>query len=332
MDSDTSLEVDPAHTVDSAEADLDHESTYGSGSESGSLYSVARYHVFENGRRYHGYREGTYFLPNDQEEQDRMDLHHHVFLLSLRGELGLAPVQNPQRVLDLGCGTGIWAIDYADTHPSAEVIGTDLSPIQPIWVPPNCTFVVDDIESPWLWAANSFDYIHMRSLPGFIKDWPTLLSRIYRALRPGGIVELQDKYDFFHSDDNTLPASSSLPRWVDLWAQAAALAGRPWLEIVEHFDTLLAGAGFEGVEKRVLKVPVGPWPKEPRAKELGMFMQRHEYDGAESICVGPFTKVLGWDMKRVKKLVAEVRRDLVDPRVHCSIKFMACYGRKPLDA
>lgn len=34
-------------------------------------------------------------------------------------------------MLDLGTGTGIWAIDFADEYPSANVIGTDLSPIQP---------------------------------------------------------------------------------------------------------------------------------------------------------------------------------------------------------
>lgn len=33
-------------------------------------------------------------------------------------------------VIDIGTGTGIWAIDFADEHPESEVIGTDLSPIQ----------------------------------------------------------------------------------------------------------------------------------------------------------------------------------------------------------
>lgn len=27
--------------------------------------------------------------------------------------------------------------DFADTYPNCEVIGTDISPIQPGWVPPN---------------------------------------------------------------------------------------------------------------------------------------------------------------------------------------------------
>jgi ribosomal protein L11 methylase PrmA len=32
----------------------------------------------------------------------------------LKGELHVAPVKSPRRVLDLGTGTGIWAIDFAE--------------------------------------------------------------------------------------------------------------------------------------------------------------------------------------------------------------------------
>ena len=47
-------------------------------------------------------------------------------LLITNGALYKAPIENPQRVLDLGTGTGIWAIDFASDHPESEVIGLDL--------------------------------------------------------------------------------------------------------------------------------------------------------------------------------------------------------------
>ena len=44
-----------------------------------------------------------------------MDLAHHIYGLLFKGELHLAPIsKNPQRVLDLGTGTGIWAMDFAE--------------------------------------------------------------------------------------------------------------------------------------------------------------------------------------------------------------------------
>jgi 16S rRNA G527 N7-methylase RsmG len=45
--------------------------------------------------------------PNDENEQARMDLVHHIYLMLTGGKLHLAPVINPQRVLDLGTGTGM---------------------------------------------------------------------------------------------------------------------------------------------------------------------------------------------------------------------------------
>jgi hypothetical protein len=66
-----------------------------------------------------------------------------------------------------------------DIYPSADVLGIDLSPIQPEWVPPNVRFMVDDAESPWLHPHNYFDYIHSRHTVMAIKDWDNLLRRAH---------------------------------------------------------------------------------------------------------------------------------------------------------
>ena len=125
-------------TTDSAFGEASDASSYAT-----SLVSEATNFQYENGRRYHSYREGQYVLPNDEGEQDRQDLLHHVRNLTLGGALFRAPLRSSlQRVLDVGTGTGIWAVDFADQFPSASVIGTDLSPIQPSWVPPNLQFQV----------------------------------------------------------------------------------------------------------------------------------------------------------------------------------------------
>lgn len=63
---------------------------------------------YENGRTYHGYRAGQYLLPNDEREQDRLDMTHHIFLLTLKGALCVTSLHEPQAILDVGTGTGIW--------------------------------------------------------------------------------------------------------------------------------------------------------------------------------------------------------------------------------
>lgn len=66
-----------------------------------------------------------------------------------------------------------------DEYPEAEVIGIDLSPIQPAWVPPNVKFLVDDAETAWVYKPESIDYIHIRHMTSSIRDWPALISQAY---------------------------------------------------------------------------------------------------------------------------------------------------------
>ncbi len=107
------------------------------GSDTTSLKSSIYNYRREYGRTYHAYKEGEYWGPNDEQAQDNMDVGNHLYTLLMHGKIFKAPLTKekpPRRVLDVGTGTGIWAIDFADEFPTSEVIGVDLSPIQPSFV------------------------------------------------------------------------------------------------------------------------------------------------------------------------------------------------------
>ena len=109
----------------------------------------------------------------------------HAMLTQLLGDcLFWAPIgTEPQRVPDLGAGTGVWTIDFADMFPTAEVIGTDLSAIQLQWLPPNLRFQIDDAEGDWTWQPESFDYIYNRNFICAIRDWPKLIKQSFEYIQ-----------------------------------------------------------------------------------------------------------------------------------------------------
>lgn len=80
--------------------------------ESTSLTPSIYEHTYSHGRRYHKYRSGRYPLPNDDDEQNREDMKHVMMLELTDGKLFFAPIgDHPHKIIDLGTGTGIWAIE-----------------------------------------------------------------------------------------------------------------------------------------------------------------------------------------------------------------------------
>jgi len=319
------LEADNFHTYDD-------DSAY-EGSEVGtittSLASNVRAYRYDNGRRYHAYREGAYPLPNDEQEQDRLDLLHHVFKLTVGGALFRAPIiADPRRILDFGTGTGIWALDVADEFPGAEVTGTDLSPIQPSWVPPNLMFMVDDVEDEWHWPPQGkFDFIHGRGMAGSIKDWPRLYAQCIENLTPGGWLEMQEYESVSSSDDGSLARCPYLVQLTEQLQVASDIFGKSMNEAPLHKQHLI-NAGFQNVRDDVYKVPIGPWPKDRALKELGRYQLVQICEAVEPIVLQLFTRVLQWSELETKILIAGVKSEFKDPKNHLYIKFHFIYGQK----
>jgi SAM-dependent methyltransferase len=227
---------------------------------------------FINGRRYHAFREGEYHLPNDETEQDRLDMQHALFRYALDGKLFIAPIPKEKlhNILDVGCGTGMWAIDVADENPQAQVLGFDLSPIQPTLVAPNCRFLVDDVNAEWVFAEK-FDLVHTRAMIFGIKGWPRYLLQAYEHLNPGGFIELQDFVLPVDCTEATAArGESSIVKMTTLLYEGGLKTGLD-LRAPQKLAEMLEAAGFKNVHVRWDKWPMGPWAKGERAKQLGQW-------------------------------------------------------------
>ncbi|KAF5027262.1 hypothetical protein F66182_635 [Fusarium sp. NRRL 66182] len=304
-------------------------------SASTSIGSSVRDYMFENGRRYHSFRAGAYNFPNDDIEQEREDMKHAMVKLVSGQRLHFAPLGDfPQTVLDIGTGTGIWAIEMGEQYPSANVLGIDLSPIQPIWLPPNVQFMVDDVESHWLHPQNHFDYIHSRHTVQAIKDWPGLFQNAFQHLKPGGWMELQEIYHCPHNAraGNPVPPGEHpvAQYWSNITEGLAALGVDFAAAAGGKLAAKMQAAGFINVTERVFHVPLGTWPKNKVLKTVGLYWRTILIDGLQAIALGPMTRGLGWDREEVEIFLINVRRAYSDNTALLYMPMHIVYGQKPL--
>ncbi|KAK6828806.1 hypothetical protein RU639_003314 [Aspergillus parasiticus] len=261
----------------------DNSSSYGQelSAYSTSLSSSALEYRHENGRRYHGYRDGSKYLLQTQQ---------------------------------------------TDNYPSAEVIGMDLSPIQPQFVPPNARFLVDDYEDDWIYQ-DQFDFIHGRYLAGAVKDWRRLMTQAYKYTKPGGWVEFHDWDVDVYSEDGSIKGTS-VEKYYSVVCGSFTKAGFI-ISPGPHLGEWLQEAGFEEIHVEKYRAPVGGWPKDKYYKTIGVWNLLQAETGFEAGAMAVLTRFEGWSKEEVSVLVSGAKKDVRDPKVHILAGFYVVYSRKP---
>ncbi len=265
--------------------------------------------------------DAPYVLPSDDKEINRLDFQHYMLRYTLRGNYA-APIETPHSILDVGSGTGRWAIEMARLFPNANVIGTDIAPPNPDQAPPdeaarpdNYAFIQGNILEGLPFADGAFDFTHMRLLLFAIPEarWPDVTRELVRVTRPGGWIEMVETGPQQHGG----PAMDQVVDWI---TQASVRRGiNPLLG--PHIGEFLRSAGAVNVAGRTIALPVGAY-----GGRVGRL--------AETDVMGVLAGVKGLvasqniatpdDYDRAAQVA---RTDL--NRYKCTLPFYIAYGQRP---
>ncbi|KAG2175148.1 hypothetical protein INT44_007636, partial [Umbelopsis vinacea] len=228
------------------------------GTHSNSQAKITSASFYNSGRRFQAYKDCAYILPNDDAEIDRLHLQHWI-VKNVVGRNYSSPIEaelhKGVKVLDAGCGGGTWILEMANAYPNSHFTGIDVSSTWPTEIRPhNCNFVVGNIVHELPFEENSFDYIYMRLVGMGVpnEQYPTVLSHLYKVLKPGGWIELVEiDGDQVYRGKRTNVFWNAVLQYLEM---------RGFKEgIVKNLDEKVVDAGFVNIDGMRIRIPVGSW-------------------------------------------------------------------------
>lgn len=189
----------------------------------------------------------TYLIRGGIPGRERLRLLHRVFQPTTQALLERAGIQPGMTVLDVACGGGDVTADLAGmVGPTGRAVGTDLDGVKIALARDEIAtrgITNIDFRQGDLLAAEadaSYDLVYARFILTHLPDPVAALAEMYRVLRPGGVLVVED-VDI--GPQFSYPESAAFSRSVALYIETAIRRGGDPL-IGPRLPGLLGGAGF----------------------------------------------------------------------------------------
>jgi ubiquinone/menaquinone biosynthesis C-methylase UbiE len=264
-----------------------------------------------------------YALPRDLEEVNRLDFQHYMLRYALQG-LFAAPLNNPASILDVGTGTGRWALEMAQVFPQAKVIGVDINPPPADQQataardvrPPNYGYTPGNVLEGLPFADGTFDFVHMRLLFTALPSdrWPLVIRELARVTRPGGWVESVETTGLHDGG----PHTEQLMEWI------RQLSARRTINFddVTHVTDFMRATGLGQVAGSLVKVPTGLYGGRLGSLVASDFLAVSKGYGGLIVGAGVTSQ------EAFNQTIEGMRRDFNTPAYRCYTPFYVAIGQR----
>lgn len=170
----------------------------------------------------------------------------------------------------------------------------------------------------------------MRWLIGSIVDWSALFKEAYKCCKPGGYVESFEPSPVMESDDGTVLETSAMGQWAKFFIEGGRKFGRSFTVIDDDVQRkAMEEAGFVDIEEYNVMTPIGGWPRDPKMKERGQWVQLVLEQDLEGHVLFLANVAQGWTKEEIHVYIAQLRREVRSGKHHGYYRQKVVWGRRP---